>query len=68
MASPVFDRVEVKNGDGTITRMTKDKFMALPLPERVSHILKGNLKFFSGELVVPPKEALRELNSAWARP
>ena len=63
MASAAFDRVEVKNVDGTVTTMTKAAFLALPLPDRVRHILKGNLAFFSGREAVNQREALRELNS-----
>jgi hypothetical protein len=68
MASPAFDRIEVKNHDGSVTRMTKDTFLALPLTQRVSHILKGDLTFFSGQVLVPAVQALRELNGATARP
>ena len=62
MASTEFDRVEVKDSDGTVKLLTKAAFLALPLNERISHILKGSLKFFNGRSPVPEKDALRELN------
>ena len=56
-----FDRVSIRRQDGTRS-MSSDEFMALPLHERVEHILARNVDFFDGEQAVELKAAL-----AWLR-
>ncbi len=57
----MFDRVIVVRGDGTEQPYSADEFLALPLHERVKHILGREIRFFMGERPVDRAVALRSL-------
>jgi hypothetical protein len=55
-----FDHVEVPTrGDAPGRRLTKREFEALPLPERISLLVQGTLRFYRGEREIAASEAMR---------
>jgi hypothetical protein len=55
-----FDRLMIIR-DGVEHSSSIREFLALPLPERISLILQGRLKFFRGETPVDRSVALKSL-------
>jgi hypothetical protein len=51
-----FDRVVAGNAE-----MTIDQFMALPMAERIAHIIGKRVKFLRGKQLVDTARALQEL-------
>jgi hypothetical protein len=58
---PVFDRVLLAREDGGRTMCTAEEFLAMPLDERIRHILRRDLQFYLGEVPVDRGAALRSL-------
>jgi hypothetical protein len=55
-----FDHVEMPaRGDAPGRRLTKREFEALPLPERISLLVQGTLRFYRGEAEIAASEAMR---------
>ena len=56
-----FDEVGISNGDGSLSRLTRQQFESLPLPERVRLLMggKGKLQFFRAGQPVSARDALR---------
>jgi hypothetical protein len=67
----VFDRVVIAD-NGRSSTLTAEAFIALPLPERIRHILGRSAQFFNGAVLVERHHALRSLQqllgAAAARP
>lgn len=63
MATVPFDRVIVSSA-GRSHELTLAEFMALPLPQRIRHILARDVSFYEGDRPIERGEALRRLN-AW---
>jgi hypothetical protein len=57
----VFDRVVVVERSGARRSYSRDQFMALPLDERVAHILSRQIEFFLEQVPVDRSKALRKL-------
>lgn len=55
-----FDRI-VFVVDDAVVELTVDEFVALPMHERVKHLLASNLRFFRGADEVDRKTCLRAL-------
>ena len=55
--SPSFDRVVFVSDDGPL-EFSREEFMALPLDQRIHHILAGSLRFYLGEKEVSTTEAV----------
>jgi hypothetical protein len=58
-----FDRVFVETTQGR-EQLTVERFLALPLPVRVRHILSRSIQFFDGPVPVEQKLALASLRRA----
>jgi hypothetical protein len=56
----IFDRVVVAD-NGTSSTLTAEAFVALPLPERIRHILGRSAQFFNGAVPIERHHALRSL-------
>ena len=55
-----FDHVEMPaRGDAPGRRLTKREFEALPLPERISLLVQGTLRFYRGEREIAASEAMK---------
>ena len=61
MATIPFDLVILQHEAGK-RELTLSEFMALPLSERIRHILTRDLAFFSGGIPVERSLALQRLN------
>ena len=57
-----FNRVIVRADAGPM-ELSVGAFLALPLPERIRHILHGSVEFYRGDLPVDRGLALRALRS-----
>jgi hypothetical protein len=53
-----FDRVDLIEATGTVRRLSRAEFEALPLDQRVRAILRKQLRFFIGDKEVPMRDAL----------
>ena len=55
-----YDRVDLPNpnGSGLPRRLTRAEFEALPLDQRIRHILSKKLKFYLDGKEVPARQAL----------
>lgn len=56
----IFDRVDIRE-KGTVIRMSREEFLAMPLDRRIRVILARDLEFFLGDQPVDRREALRSL-------
>jgi hypothetical protein len=56
---PGFDHVEIPKGDGSMRRLERREFEALPLQERVGLLVQGTLRFYRGQRQVAASDALR---------
>jgi hypothetical protein len=54
-----FDRVEVRQGDGSSRSMTRAEYDAMPLSERISLVLQRQVEFYRGAVKVSAHEALK---------
>jgi len=62
--SPVpFDRVTVKQG-ATLSQLSVDAFLALPLSERIRLVLSRAIEFYHGSQPVDRRVALASLRDA----
>jgi hypothetical protein len=62
-----FDRVVIANAHGPPIVYSAEEFFALPLHERIEHVLKRDVTFFRGTVEVDRASALRSLR-AWSLP
>jgi len=61
LTSGDFDRVVLVDGFGMRRSISRGQFLALPLHERIQHILTRDIKFYHGEVPVDRSEALKSL-------
>ena len=54
-----FDRVEVRQGDGSQRSLSRAEYEAMPLSERISLVLQRQVEFFRGGVKVSAHEALK---------
>lgn len=64
----VFDRVVVVLADGRRRTYSAHEFIALPLHERIQHVLERNIQFFRGDAAVDRNGALRSLAQNKTKP
>jgi hypothetical protein len=62
-----FDRVVIAGPHGLESVYSVHQFFALPLHERIEHVLKRDVRFFRGNIEVDRASALRSLRS-WSVP
>jgi hypothetical protein len=56
-----FDRVVIGGPHGVRSEYSVEEFFALPLHERIEHVLKRDIAFFRGSVEVDRASALRSL-------
>ena len=62
-----FDRVVIGGPHGLRSEYTVAEFFALPLHERIEHVLKRDIAFFRGNVEIDLASALRSLRT-WTEP
>ena len=58
-----FDMIKVIGKTGAKLELTRDQFLALPLHERIRHLMQGRPKFFKDGSPVRKREAVRALSA-----
>jgi hypothetical protein len=61
IASPVFDRVQIRDDSGSWRTLTAEQFLALPLNVRIQYILAREIQFYRGDDLVDRAKALKSL-------
>jgi hypothetical protein len=56
-----FDRVQLKENDGTVRSLTPEEFRRLSIRDRVRYLLAGKAEFFLRGNAVPPSVAIKGL-------
>ena len=56
-----FEEVWLSDGEGPKTKVSPKAFLALPMPERIRHILKGTVEFVHDGETISTREALLAL-------
>lgn len=59
-----FDRIVIVGPHSLRSEYTVQEFLALPLHERIEHVLKRDVKFFRGNVEIDRASALRSLRAS----
>jgi hypothetical protein len=60
VAMTAFDRVQLKENDGTVQSLTPEEFRRLSVRDRVRYLLAGKAEFFLRGDAVPPQRRDQE--------
>jgi hypothetical protein len=58
-SSAGYDHVKVPTREGGTRLLTREQFEALPLRDRVAHLIEGKAQFFRNGVSIAAREAMR---------